>query len=108
MLMLALASCQASRAQSDAIFGGPKTYVGKEVAVCGYLDIPGNLHARADGGDGGLNLNPGPFGRQLYEMGQGSRVCVFGPIAYEGCATDPNVICTDYAHDYTITVRKVL
>lgn len=108
MLFFVLTACQTSRAESESVFARPSAYVGEEVAVCGYRDVPGNLLARRNSTAVGLNLAPGSFGPRLKQMGQRSHVCVAGPIAYAGCATDPNIICTDYAFDYTVTVRRIL
>lgn len=55
----------------------------------------------------GLNVNPGPFARDLKELGQRAPVCLGGALKYAGCASDPKVVCVDYAFDYTIEVKTV-
>ena len=76
--------------------------------MCGYLSLPGNLLARASDPTIGLSLSPGPFGRELKELGERAYVCVAGPVSYVGCGADGKAICTDYSFDYRITVRKLL
>lgn len=71
----------------------------------GYLDGP-NLLAKRQDVNVGLSLIKSANSAYIDRAGNWPRVCVAGPVSYMGCGSDPNIICTDAAFDYAVTVRE--
>lgn len=110
LALVFLASCQSvSPRHSGSVFRNPADHIGQQVRVCGNLSGTANLAENREAthvlgiwtaaGDG--------IAVRLVGIGEYGRVCLTGTIRYIGCATDAEIICTDWATDYAIEVRRI-
>ena len=87
-------------------FQNPSGHLNKRTTVCGFLSGAANVSPSKDSLDG-LNVEAGRFATQLLAVGENEKVCLSGTIIYAGCHSGSDVICTDWAHDYTMRVEGI-
>lgn len=107
VLMVVLVACQTAPAPALLVYGEPEQLLGKEAQVCGYLAGPANITERRGDLRRGLSVIATEAQAPRLLKREGERVCLVGLVQYVGCATDPQVVCTDWAYDYAIKVREV-
>jgi hypothetical protein len=92
---------------SQSVFSHPEIYSGSSAIVCGHIIDDANI-VESDNRDedlksGGISIkNRGPLRNNFRGY-----ACMQGKISYIGCKSG-DMICTDQAYDYALTVEKVL
>ena len=110
LMALALGSGCATLTTEDqaAVFREPSRFEGQEVYVCGRLNGTSNIHSARDEALG-LSIRSTEKTAPLILQRSKNRgsACLRGIIKYIGCATDKEIICTDWAFDYAIELAEV-
>lgn len=110
LLALALGSGCATLTTEDqaTVFREPSRFEGQEVYVCGRLNGTSNIHSARDEALG-LSIRSTEKTAPLILQRSKNRgsACLRGIIEYIGCATDKEIICTDWAFDYAIELAEV-